>query len=765
MLPTQSLPDPHKPATNNNTDLTEIMTDVQWSEAHRNPPIVEPFLAIANATMDGRKLCHGRTVELGSGQFAGDFLRITQIIRDTSTTEIFLRGLRFRRTRCLEHMLIKRLNEVCLQVEIDADDHRPVEEQSAIQVPLSEVSKTRRLIITNRNFPWGQQHEKVMSTEGLSTQKRQQKVEETGALICRWRFFVIYASAADRARNKISSHILQRFTSSDVKILEARIDEDDNRNEWRGVTILGGDFKLLTRKRKSPDREQSTPRKSLTNITRLRQLSLCSDQSPTSEAVSKGLQGRGFLYKSPTKSAGPSESPSPSRDARRILFPKTNRRTSSISRGINPFSSDLSSPPASGLVQAATTITMRVPKLPGQRYTFGDAFCGSGGTTRGAQMAGLKVKWGFDFDATACESWRVNFPEAECFQMEAFAFINKAKTSERSKKIAHVDILHASCPCQFFSPAHTREGPNDEMNTASLFAVSELLMVTRPRIVTFEQTFGILTTPGRRQYFLALVHMLTKLNFSVRWKVVHLQTWGVPARRQRLIMVSSCPGEILPSIPDATHTEFPPHGSSLKPFTTANQALNSIPRYGVSDHDVRGLQFSPGQYREPWDGNKILTQCITTGGSGKYNYHPDGFRNLTVREYAVLQTYPLDHVFSGPRTQQIRQIGNSVPCAAAHLLFSSIRKELEEADGVVELPIIIDSNDEDDAIMEPPIVIDSDDEDDAPIQPPIVIDPEDEGDVTTTDKNDDAGRKQKKKQQTNKEAFAVDDSDIIVLDD
>ncbi|EHL00792.1 hypothetical protein M7I_3182 [Glarea lozoyensis 74030] len=85
-----------------------------------------------------RKLCHGRTVELGSGQFAGDFLRITQIIRDTSTTEIFLRGLRFRRTRCLEHMLIKRLNEVCLQVEIDADDHRPVEEQSAIQVPLSE---------------------------------------------------------------------------------------------------------------------------------------------------------------------------------------------------------------------------------------------------------------------------------------------------------------------------------------------------------------------------------------------------------------------------------------------------------------------------------------------------------------------------------------------------------------------------------------------------------------------------------------------------
>jgi DNA (cytosine-5)-methyltransferase 1 len=197
-------------------------------------------------------------------------------------------------------------------------------------------------------------------------------------------------------------------------------------------------------------------------------------------------------------------------------------------------------------------------------------------------------------------------------------------------------------------------------------------------------------------------------------------------------MVASCPGEILPSIPDATHTEFPSHGSSLKPFTTANQVLDSIPQYGIPDHDIRGVEFSPSQYREPWDGDKILTQCITTGGVGKYNYHPDGRRGLTVREYAVLQTYPLDHVFFGPRTQQIKQIGNSVPCTAAYLLFTNIRKELEEADGVVEAPIIIDSDDEDDMTM---------------------------------DRNDDAGRKQKKKKQANKEVFSVDDRDIIVLDD
>jgi hypothetical protein len=67
-----------------------------------------------------------------------------------------------------------------------------------------------------------------------------------------------------------------------------------------------------------------------------------------------------------------------------------------------------------------------------------------------------------------------------------------------------------------------------------------------------------------------------------------------------------------------------------------------------------------------------------------------------VREYAVLQSYSQDHIFCGSRTQQIKQIGNSVPVSAANVLFSSIRKQLEKADGIVEPAIIIDSDDEDD---------------------------------------------------------------------
>jgi DNA (cytosine-5)-methyltransferase 1 len=62
------------------------------------------------------------------------------------------------------------------------------------------------------------------------------------------------------------------------------------------------------------------------------------------------------------------------------------------------------------------------------------------------------------------------------------------------------------------------------MNTASLFAVEAVIEVTRPRAVTFEQTFGI-THPRFRFYFNALIRMFTSHDFSIRWAVVPLAQW------------------------------------------------------------------------------------------------------------------------------------------------------------------------------------------------------------------------------------------------
>lgn len=217
---------------------------------------------------------------------------------------------------------------------------------------------------------------------------------------------------------------------------------------------------------------------------------------------------------------------------------------------IDITTSELASPPPSGIIDlfpsspnsrssclspSSSSPTSSPPEprrlAPGQTFTYGDAFCGAGGTTRGAVMAGLRVKWGFDFDHHACTTWRLNFPRATCYEMSSERFVALATPSPYSSyppDDVKVDILHLSPPCQYFSPAHTVEGKNDEMNTASLFAVAAVIKVARPRVVTLEQTFGILY-PRFRGYFHSLICMFTSCGFSLRWAIVPLAQWvGVP---------------------------------------------------------------------------------------------------------------------------------------------------------------------------------------------------------------------------------------------
>lgn len=168
-----------------------------------------------------------------------------------------------------------------------------------------------------------------------------------------------------------------------------------------------------------------------------------------------------------------------------------------------------------------------------QRYTFGDAFCGAGGMSRGAKAAGLRVDWGFDFDPAAIRSYGLNFYRARCEAIAAHDFAVVIRDDFQ------VDILHLSPPCQYFSPIHVHAGRDDEMNQASFLAIEELLKKVKPRVTTLEETFGLTRTLGNLKWFQAMIMMFTKLGFSVRWKVFRPLEYGLPQPRTRLIVFAS----------------------------------------------------------------------------------------------------------------------------------------------------------------------------------------------------------------------------------
>ena len=176
------------------------------------------------------------------------------------------------------------------------------------------------------------------------------------------------------------------------------------------------------------------------------------------------------------------------------------------------------------------TIKSPASKANQRRYTFGDCFCGAGGMSRGAVSAGLRVGWGFDFSLPACKSYQMNFFRTPIYNVWADQF-SEAKGDHK------VDICHLSPPCQFFSSAHTIQGKDDDMNTASLFAIFNLLDKVKPRIVTLEQTSGLIDR--HPIFFNTVINMFTSRGFSIRWKVMNCADFGLPQRRTRLFVIAS----------------------------------------------------------------------------------------------------------------------------------------------------------------------------------------------------------------------------------
>ena len=151
--------------------------------------------------------------------------------------------------------------------------------------------------------------------------------------------------------------------------------------------------------------------------------------------------------------------------------------------------------------------------------------------SRGAVNAGLRINWGFDFNLAACKTYKMNFFDTKIYNVWANQF-SEAKAADHK-----VDICHLSPPCQFFSDAHTVQGKDDDMNTASLFAIFNLLEEAKPRVVTLEQTSGLI----RRHpiFFNAVVNMFTSRGFSVRWRVMNCADFVLPQRRMRLFVIAS----------------------------------------------------------------------------------------------------------------------------------------------------------------------------------------------------------------------------------
>lgn len=426
----------------------------------------------------------GFTIKTGSDVELEDeeFFRVVKLYLDEDD-DVQIQGILFVRTRLVQNYMPKKCNELCAIITARADSGARLPEIDTYLVtrPLTTVICPRRIILTNMLFPAHSFREQSKCYPNW------QAVQENAELVCRYK----YIEFCDTVTCKVPSQALVRLRKHECDI---------------GVT----DAQLMQtwRKPKGLMRVPHQPKAS----NKRKQIDLTADESEVEETTSR--------YDQTVK-----------RINRFGVYEKHSVGT--VTERFTPNQGVPSQPRTSS----------KYPRVPMHRagaalnskiYTFGDICAGAGGATSAAQRAELAVNFALDFAPDPCTTLRLNFPDAKVLNMDIYDFCNP---EFRLKTYMKVDVLHISFPCQVYSLAHTHAGKDDERNEATGYSVMPLLEKCRPRIVTFEQSPNI--TKQHHASFEALVHQITDMGYSVRWKIVNFADTGNAQSRNRLWMFAT----------------------------------------------------------------------------------------------------------------------------------------------------------------------------------------------------------------------------------
>jgi DNA (cytosine-5)-methyltransferase 1 len=324
------------------------------------------------------------------------------------------------------------------------------------------------------------------------------------------------------------------------------------------------------------------------------------------------------------------------------------------------------------------------PKITGV-----DLFCGVGGLTHGLVRGGINVVAGVDIDPNCRFPFEANnsatFLERDVDDLTA-------EGVKKFYKPGSLSLLAGCAPCQPFS-SYSRSGRNQEYESQwpLVSAFGKLVRRVKPDLVTMENVPQLLDHAVFEEFVASL------RGYKTWWSVIECASLGVPQTRKRLVLLASRLGL---------------KGLAIKPsdtnVATVRSAIDGLPHLEAGECDPRDAmhaapKLSPlnlqriraskpgGTWRDwptelqatchqrssgatypsvygrmEWDraGPTVTTQCFGYG-NGRFG-HPDQDRAITLREAAILQTFPRNYQFA-PQGADIkfsrmgRLIGNAVP--------------------------------------------------------------------------------------------------------
>ncbi len=350
-----------------------------------------------------------------------------------------------------------------------------------------------------------------------------------------------------------------------------------------------------------------------------------------------------------------------------------------------------------------------------------DIFSGAGGLTVGLKRAGFEVAVAVEIEPHSLATYKANHPEVRCLQQDiatvsGTALLELAGTDR-------IDLLAGCPPCQGFTSLTAKYRNRDDPRNLLVLEMARLAEEIHPRAIMMENVPG-LTRKGESLY-VRMKARLQALGYCLTEGVLQVADYGVPQFRRRFVLLAGQGFKI--DFPVATHSDA--LADNLASWRTVRNAIRNMPEpltlteakarghVERSDwHVVRNLSsanvsrlesikagqprmsipehlrpachrdgyvgFSNVYGRMAWDRpSPTITGGCTTLSKGRFG-HPVENRTISVREAALLQTFPRDYCLDTPLIDRVcNMIGNALPCDFAEALSRQCAEYLDEQPG------------------------------------------------------------------------------------
>lgn len=284
-------------------------------------------------------------------------------------------------------------------------------------------------------------------------------------------------------------------------------------------------------------------------------------------------------------------------------------------------------------------------------FSFIDLFAGIGGIRLGFESVGGHCVFSSEFDENACKTYEANFGEHPSGDITKIA----------AKDIPDFDILLGGFPCQAFSIIGKKEGFENETCGTLFFEIERILKEKQPKAFMLENVRN-LTAHDKGNTFKVIRTHLEALGYTVYAKVLNALDYGVPQKRERIIIVGF-KDNILFSFPD-------PVPASRKKTLKDILEVDVDEKYYVKDkiRESRLMRLKDPNYPKPYISHENMagsitphpySSCLRAGASANYILINDE-RRPTEREMLRIQGFPDDFKIVVSYSQIKHQTGNSV---------------------------------------------------------------------------------------------------------